>query len=114
MAMRVMDILHSCSHGHVAEAAVVSIGGSFAHEVKASAASRGQTVADFTAQHVRQFSRHASERDWRQVASRMQGADLALLAGLEAVMTRMMTADGRVIGDRSLQQHSVRRSQAAA
>jgi hypothetical protein len=91
--MRVNDILHSCSHGHVAEAAVVSIGGAFANDVKSSAAARGQTVGEFASQHVIQFSQDAGERDWRIVADRMQRADLALLAGLEALMTRMMGGD---------------------
>lgn len=93
--MRVNEVLHSCSHGYVAEAAVVSIGGAFAHQVRSSAAAQGQSVAEFAAQHVRRFSRVASERDWRTVAARMQDADLALLAGLEAVMLRMMNEDGR-------------------
>lgn len=88
--MRVTDILHSCSHGHVAEAAVVSIGGPFARRVQSSAAARGQTIGEFTSHRVREFSSQASERDWRVIATRMQGADLALLAGLEAMMSRMM------------------------
>ncbi len=93
--MRVNDVLHSCSHGHVAEAAVVSIGGAFANDVRSYAAARGQTVGEFASQHVLRFSREASERDWRIVAARMQKADLALLAGLEALMTRMMSSDAQ-------------------
>lgn len=92
--MRLTDVLHSCSDGHVAEAAVVSIGGPFAHKVRSSAAKRGLSVGEYTSLHVRKFSHHANERDWRVIASSMQGTDLALLAGLEAVMTRMMHAEG--------------------
>ena len=92
--MRLMDILHSCSHGHVAEAAVVSIGGSFAHKVRSSAEARGLSVGEYTSRHVRTFSQRANERDWRSISSTMQGEDLALLAGLQAVITRMMLVDG--------------------
>ena len=73
---------------------MVSIGGPFARRVRSSAAARGLSVGEFTSHQVRQFSRQASERDWRVIALRMQGADLALLAGLEAVMVRMMGSDG--------------------
>ena len=91
--MLVTDILNSCSHGYVAEAAVSSIGGVFARNVRSSAAARGLSVGEFTSHNVREFSRQASERDWRTIASQMEGADLALLAGLEAVMVRMMVTD---------------------
>lgn len=92
--MRLNEVLHSCSHGHVAEAAIVSIGGPFATRVMSSAAAEGESVGEFTARQVRSFSRIASERDWRTVSAQMHGSDLALLAGLEAVMTRMMNERG--------------------
>ncbi len=93
--MRVRDVVHSCSHDHVAEAAVGSIGGRFAIDVRSSAAAQGLSVGQFASQRVRQFTLQASERDWRIVQSRMQGADLALLAGLEALMGQMMSRDGQ-------------------
>ncbi len=89
--MLVSDVLHSCAYGYVAEAAVASIGGEFAESVRRSADGSGQSIGDFTADRVRQFSIRASERDWRQVAAQMRGEDLALLSGLRVVMTRMMT-----------------------
>ena len=88
--MLVKDVLNSCLHGEVAEAAVVSIGGQFAGQVKSSAKAEGQSIGEFTSSRVRQFSQFATERDWRVVASRMRGEDLPLLAGLEALMQRMM------------------------
>jgi hypothetical protein len=91
--MLVSDILRSCSHDHVARAAVVSIGGDFARRVNSFAAERGESVGDYTARHVRRFSQRASERDWRYVLATMEGEDLALLAGFQAVVLRMM-ADG--------------------
>ena len=91
--MLVSDVLHSCAHRHVAEAAVASIGGEFAATVRRRADVTGQSVGDFTAARVRQFSRWATERDWRQVAAEMRGEDLALLSGLRVVLTRMMKSD---------------------
>lgn len=88
--MLVSDILRSCTHRHVAAAAVASIGGTFAAAVEQRASGEGLTVGDFTATRVRLFSGRASERDWHLVAARMQGQDLALLSGLEMVVTRMM------------------------
>lgn len=91
--MLVSDILKSCSHDHIARAAVASIGGDFARRVISRAEERGQSVGDYTSRHVRRFSQRASERDWRYVLATMEGEDLALLAGFQAVVLRMM-ADG--------------------
>ncbi|MDX7949866.1 hypothetical protein P7D22_01580 [Lichenihabitans sp. Uapishka_5] len=93
--MRVSDILTSCAHHHVAAAAVASIGGDFAANVRRRANGAGVTIGDFTAERVRMFSGRASEGDWRVVAATMEGQDLALLSGLQVVMTRMMAEDGR-------------------
>lgn len=92
--MLVSDILRSCTHQHVAAAAIASIGGDFAATVQRRAAGEGLTVGDFTATRVRLFSGRAGERDWRMVAARMQGQDLALLSGLQVVMARMMGDEG--------------------
>ena len=91
--MLVHDILRSCSHGYVAEAAVASIGGDFARQVTMRARERDQSVGDFTANHVRRFSGRATERDWRLVAAKMQGEELALLIGFESVVLRMIAED---------------------
>lgn len=91
--MIMSDVLHSCTHRQVAEAAIASIGGDFAAAVRLHASGTGQSVGDFTADRVRLFSRRASERDWRHVADKMRGEDLPLLSGLQVVMIRMMEAD---------------------
>lgn len=95
-AMLVSDILHSCAHRHVAEAAVMSIGGEFATAVRQRAETEGLSVGDFTAARVQRFSLQASERDWRSLNAQMRGADLALLSGLRVVMQRMMTDEGKI------------------
>ena len=94
--MLVSEVLHSCAHRHVAEAAVLSIGGEFAMAVRQRAQHAGLSVGDFTAARVQQFSRRASERDWRLVTAQMHGEDLALLSGLRIVMQRMMIEDTHV------------------
>lgn len=91
--MLVTDILNSCVHEQVAEAAVASIGGDFADRVKLSASAQGRTIGLFTAERVRKFTNFASERDWRVLAAQMHGEDLPLLAGLQIVVSRMMTTD---------------------
>ena len=73
---------------------MLSIGGSFATTVRERAAHEGLSVGDFTAARVQQFSRRASERDWRLVTAQMHREDLALLSGLRVVMQRMMTEEG--------------------
>ncbi|MCW6509331.1 hypothetical protein [Lichenifustis flavocetrariae] len=99
--MLVTDILHSCAHRHVAEAAIASIGGEFAATVRRRADGEGRSVGDFTSHQVKQFSVRASERDWRSVAAQMRGDDLALLSGLRVVMTRMMNDDASGSYERS-------------
>jgi hypothetical protein len=88
--MLVFDVVNSCSHRHVAAAAVLSIGGEFAETVRRRADGQGVSVGDFTADRVRRFSRGASERDWRFMQAGMDGQDFALLSGLRILMTRMM------------------------
>lgn len=92
--MLVSDILKSCRHQAVAEAAIASIGGAFAANVRGRADECGQSVGDFTAHQVLRFSESASERDWRYLLSTMRGEDLALLTGLQVVMLRMMAEAG--------------------
>ena len=93
--MLVSEVLRSCAHRHVAEAAVLSIGGTFANSVREQAAHAGLTVGDYTAARVQQFSRSASERDRNVVTAQMHGEDLALLSGLRVVLQRMMTDEAR-------------------
>lgn len=88
--MLVSDILNSCAHDQVAEAAIASIGGPFAEAVKTRAVATGQSVGEFAAGHVRRFSSDASERDWRDLVAVMRGEDLALLSGFQVVLLRMM------------------------
>jgi predicted RNA-binding Zn ribbon-like protein len=88
--MLMSEVLRSCAHRNVAEAAILSIGGDFATMVRERAEHAGQSVGDFTAARVQQFSMQASERDRHLVTAQMRGEDLALLSGLRVVVQRMM------------------------
>ena len=84
--MLIGDILHSCANDRVAEAAVTSIGGDFAERVGELARRCDLPVGILVGKLVRQFSAHASERDWRFVLTAMDGEDLPVLCGLRAVV----------------------------
>lgn len=86
--MLVSDLLHSCAHEGVAEAALSSIGGTLAATVQAEAQARGVSVGSLVSTRVRDFRRDASERDWRDLAGALRGHDLPVLSGLGVIMTR--------------------------
>ena len=88
--MLMADILHSCTDEGIAAAAVASIGGPFAAAVRAEASRVGLTVGALTASLVSGFARDASERDWRELSAAMAGADLPVLAGLQAMAERAL------------------------
>ena len=88
--MLVADILHSCTHEHVAAAAVASIGGDFAAAMRSEAERSGLSVGALTASLVSAFTTAATERDWRQLTEAMAGEDHALLCGLRTVAERML------------------------
>ena len=88
--MLMADILHSCTDEGIAAAAVASIGGPFAAAVRAEAERTGLTVGALTASLVSGFARDASERDWRELSAAMAGADLPVLAGLQAMAERAL------------------------
>lgn len=86
--MLIAHILHSCTDEGVAQAAVASIGGAFAADVRAAAHRSGVSVGAFTASLVSDFARHASERDWREISAAMAGSDHPVLSGLQALAER--------------------------
>ena len=61
------EIIKSCGYAPVAEAAVRSIGGRFAEEVRSTASERGLALGEYAAAMVRCFDRKASadaRRSW--------------------------------------------------
>ena len=88
--MLIADILHSCSNEGIAEAAVASIGGSLARDMRAEAARSNRTLGALAASFVRSFSSEASERDWRDLRDATRGSEVPLLNGLAVISTAMM------------------------
>ncbi len=80
------DLLHSCAHESVAEAAIASIGGAVAARAQAEAEARGIRVGVLVASRVRNFSRTATERDWRDLAEAVRGQDFPVLSGLRVIL----------------------------
>jgi hypothetical protein len=84
----VREIVLTCSNPHVAEAAVLSIGGDFARRVSSDAARRNLTSGAFAAGLVRRFSRRARDGDWEGVGHAARGADQPILSGLRYILER--------------------------
>ena len=53
----IAEIIHTCSHEKVAQAAVASMGSGFAGKVGVTAGANGLTVGAFTARAVREFEK---------------------------------------------------------
>lgn len=92
--MLVSDLLNSCANEGVAEAAVASIGGALAVRMQFEAEEHGVSVGALVSTRVRDFQRHASERDWRDLAEALRGQDFPVLSGLGVIMTRPKAVAG--------------------
>ena len=88
--MLIADILNSCAHESVAEAAIGSIGGDFADRLRTLATRCDLSAGELAGKLVRRFAIDATERDWRQVTAAMDGKDMPLLCGLRAIISSMM------------------------
>lgn len=86
--MLVAELIRSCSHAKVAEAAIHSIGPDLAHEVRLRAQERGLDAGDYVAQSVQIFASSAHPQDWSRLSSRLRGVDMPILAGLHYILER--------------------------
>ena len=86
--MLIDEIVHTCSNERVAQAAVESLGASFASWVKDAADERGVSVGAFAARIVKDFGEDAQPYERRIVVSAMQKADQPILRGLRAILER--------------------------
>lgn len=82
------DLLHSCAYAPVARAALASIGGAFAEEVRRYAEARDMAAGVFAARAVVRYGRQASEDSLADLARLMQGSDQPLLAGLREILAQ--------------------------
>ena len=84
--MLIEEVIRSLKVGSVAEAAVASVGGGFAAEVKRVASANGMSVGDYTVARVGRFARNGYEAEMRAVVTAMATSEVPVLAGLEQIL----------------------------
>jgi hypothetical protein len=84
------EIVHTCSHEKVAQAAVASLGFAFLLRVKRAADQRGVSIGAFTANIVREFGEDARAHERRAIDRAMCKADQPILRGLQTILERQL------------------------
>ena len=97
--MLVAELIRSCSHAKVAEAAIHSIGPDLAHEVKLRAQQRGLASGEYVAQSVQVFARSAHSRDWSRLSNLLRGVDMPILAGLHFILEFRIASELGLLAD---------------
>ncbi len=93
--MSIEEIVHTCSHEKVAQAAVASLGFDFATRVRTEAESHGVTMGAFVARVVHEFGKAADAAERRAVRRVMDKADQPILCGLRFILEgRLRMAQG--------------------
>ena len=89
------ELIRSCSHEKVAEAAVASIGPGFRRLIADAAEARRTTIGAYTSGCVHHFALEAEEHDWHELAGKLDGADMPILSGLRHILESSLPADLR-------------------
>ena len=84
--MVLTEIVRTCSNANVANAALASIGGSFAEHFAAEAARSHLSPGALTSLIVKDFSAHASFEQRAEVDAAASGTDQPILAGLRRIL----------------------------
>jgi hypothetical protein len=82
----IAEIIHTCSHEKVAQAAVASMGFAFARKVGVTARAHGLSIGAFTARAVREFEKIGGEKERQALRQVMNGSDQPILAGLAHIL----------------------------
>jgi hypothetical protein len=82
----IAEIIHTCSHEKVAQAAVASMGSGFAGKVGVTAGANGLSIGAFTARAVREFEKIGGEQEKQALRHAMNGSDQPILAGLQYIL----------------------------
>mgnify|MGYP007004380965 CR=1 FL=1 len=98
MAMLRAELINSCSHEKVAEAAILSIGGEFRDRVALLARASDVSTGHYAAQCVRRFAEEANEQDWEALSAVIAGCDTPILHGLRWLVETML--DGELPSER--------------
>jgi hypothetical protein len=84
--MLIGEIIKTCSHEKVAQAAVASIGTEFRQRVERAARERSVRTGVFVAAAVRCFGRTAGDDEWADLARAMERKDMPILCGLRHIL----------------------------
>lgn len=82
----IAEIIHTCSHEKVADAAVASMGSYFAGKVGIAAGACGLSIGAFTACVVRDYERFGGEDERQALRQAMEGSDQPILTGLRHIL----------------------------
>ena len=88
--MIVSEILKTCSHEKVAQAAAVSIGGLFYERVSGAAHESGLPPGLFVARAVRDFDHSADATQKLAIERAVRKSDMPLLAGLQKIVEKSL------------------------
>jgi hypothetical protein len=91
--MLVAELIRSCSHAKVAEAAIHSIGPDLVREVGLRARECGLDAGAYVAQSVLAFAGSAHPHDWNHLSASLQGVDMPILVGLHFILERRIAND---------------------
>ncbi|MDB5651051.1 MAG: hypothetical protein JWL62_2571 [Hyphomicrobiales bacterium] len=80
------ELISTCSHERVAEAAVISIGAAFYARIRRAARDEDISVGEFAARAVRTFRANAGEEDWHELSEHCVGKDMPILCGLHHIL----------------------------
>ena len=83
----IAEIIHTCSHEKVAQAAVASMGADFAGKVGATAGAYGLSIGAFTARAVREFEKSVGEQEKQALRAIMDRTDQPILTGLQHILS---------------------------
>ena len=112
----IAEIIHTCSHEEVAQAAVASMGADFAGKVGATADAYGLSIGAFTARTVREFEKSVGEEEKRALRAIMDRTDQPILTGLQHILLPVIEVDdfaAEAAGPRAFGEPSPPRSKAA-
>jgi hypothetical protein len=98
----IAEIIHTCSHEKVAQAAVASMGSDFASKVGVTAGAFGLSIGAFTARAVREFEKRVGEPEKQALRALMDRADQPILIGLQHILRPVIEFDGHVPGAQAL------------
>ena len=97
----IAEIIHTCSHEKVAQAAVASMGSAFAGKVGVSAGACGLSIGAFTARAVQEFDALSGEAERQAVRNAMDGADQPILTGLQLILSPLIDKEGCTLRTRA-------------